>query len=89
MQTRYYHPMLRKEKEDFACNSFQIMKQPGPGYGLLPERDIEMVPWAEVAVRLIVLWTVKIRGTTTQEVFTLTIICTASNLVDLLQIDNK
>ena len=58
MQTRYYHPMLRKEIDDFACNACQKMKKPGPGYGLLPERVVEIVPWAEVAVNLIGLWTV-------------------------------
>ena len=48
-----------------------------------------MVPWDEVAVDLIGQWTVKIIGKTTQEVFALTIIDTASNLVELVQIDNK
>ena len=37
IQTRYYHPMLRKEIDDFACDACQKMKQPGLGYGLLPE----------------------------------------------------
>ena len=44
------------------------------------------MPWAEVAVDLIGPWNVKIRGTTTREVFALTIIDTTSNLVELLQI---
>ena len=89
IQTRYYHPMLRKEIDDFACNACQKMKRPGPGYGLLPEQDVGTVPWAEVAVDLIGPWNVKIRGKTTQEVFALTIIDTASNLVELVQIENK
>ena len=65
------------------------MKRSGPGYGLLPEQDVGIVPWAEVTVDLIGLWTVKIRGKTTQEVFALTIKDTASNLVELVQIENK
>ena len=89
IQTRYYHPMLRKEIDDFACNACQKMKQPGPWYGLLPEQDVWIVPWAEVAVDLKGPWTVKIRGKTTQEVFALTIIDTASNLVELVQIKSK
>ena len=56
---------------------------------MLPEQDIATVPWAEVAVDLIGPWTVKIRGKTTQEVFVLTIIDTALNLVELVQIENK
>ena len=86
IQTRYYHPMLRKEIDDFACDACQKMKRPGPGYGLLPEQDVGIVPWAEVAVDLIGPWNLKIRGKTTQEVFELTIIDTASNLVELVQI---
>jgi len=81
--------MLRKEIYDFACNACQKMKRPGPGYGLLPERDIGIVPWAEVAVDLIGPWTMKIRGKTTREVFALTIIDTALNLVELVQIKSK
>ena len=62
IQTRYYHPMLRKEIDDFACNACQNMKWSGTGFGLLPEWDVGIVPWAEVAVDLIGPWTVKIRG---------------------------
>ena len=65
IQTRYYHPMLRKEIDDFACNACQKMKRSGPGYGLLPEQEVGTVPWAEVAVDLIGPWTVKNRGKTT------------------------
>ena len=53
IQTRYYHPMLRKEIDDFACNACQKMKLPGLGYGPLPEQDVGIVPWAEVAADLI------------------------------------
>ena len=34
IQTRYYHPILRKEIDDFACDDCQKMKQTGPVYGL-------------------------------------------------------
>ena len=80
---------VRKEIDDFACNACQKIKQPGPSYGLLPEQDIGTVTWAEVAVDLIGPLTVRIRGKKTQEVFALTIIDTDSNLVELVQIDNK
>ena len=65
MQKRYYHPNLREDIDDFSFNVCQRMKRPGPGYGLLPEQDIGMVPWEEFAVDLIGLQTVNIRGTTT------------------------
>ena len=65
IQTRYYHPILRKEIDDFACNACHKMKRPGQGYGLLPEQHVGIVPCAEVAVDLIGLWTMKIRGKTT------------------------
>ena len=65
IQTRYYHPMLIKEIDDFACDACQKMKRPEPGYGLLLEQHFGIVPWSEVAVDLIGLWTVKIRGKTT------------------------
>ena len=81
--------MLRKEIDDFSCDACQKMKQPGPGYGLLSEQDIGIVPQAEVTVDLIGPWTVKIRGKTTREVFAITIIDTASNMVELVQIDIK
>ena len=89
IQTRYYHHMLRKEINDFACTACQKMKQTGPGYVLLPEQEVGIVPWAEVAVDLIGPWTVKIRVKTTQEVFALTIIDTTSNVVELVQIESK
>ena len=89
IQTRYYHPMLRKDIYDFSCDACQKMKLPGPGYGLLPERYIGIIPWDENAVDLIGLWTVKIRVKTTGEVFALTIIDTASNLVSWYRLIEK
>ena len=65
IQTRYYHPRLRKEIDDFACDACQKMKRSGSGYGLLPEQDVGTVPWAEVTVDLIGPWTMKIRGKAT------------------------
>ena len=89
LQARYYHPLLRKIIDDFACDACQRNKRPGPGYGLLPERDVEQVPWSEVACDLIGPWTMKLPRKETREVFALTIIDTASNLVELVKIENK
>ena len=46
IQTRYYHPMLRKEIDDFACDVCQKIELPEPSYGLSPEQDVGMVPYA-------------------------------------------
>ena len=61
---------------------------PGRGYGLLPEREIKVAPWEEVAVDLIGPCPIKVNG---QEVSfnALTCIDTASNLVELVRVDNK
>ena len=89
MQARYYHPLLRRTIDDFACDACQRNKRPGPGHGLLPERDVEQVPWSEVAADLIGPWTIKLPNKETRQVFALAIIDTASNLVELVKIDNK
>ena len=41
IQKRHYHPLLKKEIDEFACNACQKIKQPGPNYGLLPEQDVK------------------------------------------------
>ena len=61
---------------------------PGRGFGLLPERELRIAPWEEVAIDLIGPWKVKVRGKQV-EFNALTCIDTASNLVELIRIDNK
>ena len=63
-------------------------KLSGHGYGLLPEREVRAAPWEEVAIDLIGPWTVKVNGCKV-EFNALTCIDTASNLVELVHIDNK
>ena len=76
--------MLSKEK----CKQCQRHKLPGKGYGLLPERELSIAPWEEVAIDLIGPWHLKVNGKEI-EFRALTCIDTASNLVELIRIDNK
>jgi hypothetical protein len=60
----------------------------GKGYGLLPEREVRVAPWEEVAIDLIGPWKVKV-GSKVCEFNALMCIDTASNLIELVRIDNK
>ena len=85
---RFYNSRLRHTIDSFKCDHCQKNKLPGKGYGLLPERDVVSRPWHEIAVDLIGPWKVKIRN----KVVTfnaLTAIDTASNLVEIIRVDNK
>jgi hypothetical protein len=55
---------------------------------LLPEWEVRVAPWDEVAIDLIGPWKVKV-GSKLCEFNALTCIDTASNLVELVRIDNK
>ena len=85
---RYFHPQLRRHIDKFKCEHCQRYKLPGKGYGLLPERQVRIAPWEEVAIDLIGPWKVTVHGKAC-EFSALTCIDTASNLVELVRIDNK
>jgi hypothetical protein len=70
------------------CKDCQKYKLTGRGYGLLPKREVRIAPWEEVAIDLIGPWKVKVNGQQV-EFNALTCIDTASNLVELILIDNK
>jgi hypothetical protein len=84
----YYHLPLRWHIEQLKCQDCPRYKIPGRGYGLLPKRELCLAPWEEVAIDLIGPWEVKVSGRTL-EFNALTCIDTASNLVELIRIDNK
>ena len=58
------------------------------GYGLLPKQEMRTAPWEEVMINLIGPWTVKVNKRKV-EFNALTCIDMASNLVELIRIDNK
>ena len=88
LQERYYHPKMRYTIDRFKCSHCQMHKLSGHGYELLPEHEVHVAPWEEVVIDLIGPWTVKVNGRKV-EFNALTCIDTASNLLELVRIDNK
>ena len=88
LQQRYYHSRLRGHIDKFHCKHCQKYKLSGKGYGLLPEREVRIAPWEEVAIDLIGPWKVQVNGKPC-EFSALTCIDTATNLVELVRIDTK
>ena len=87
MQTRYYHPDMRRMINNLRCEVCSKNKLSGPGYGLLPEREVRGQPFEEIAVNLIGPWTVRVNGRN-YTFYALTIIDTVRNLVELIRLDN-
>eukprot|EP00804_Cyclotella_cryptica_P015823 CCRYP_006328-RE/>CCRYP_006328-RE protein AED:0.09 eAED:0.09 QI:0/-1/0/1/-1/1/1/0/883 len=88
LSQRYHHPKVRYHVDRLKCRDCQKYKLAGRGYGLLPKREVRIAPWEEVAIDLIGPWKVKVNGRQV-EVNALTCIDTASNLVELIWIENK
>ena len=88
LRQRYYNRKLRYWVDRFKCKACQEHKLPGRGYGLLPQRELRIVPWEEVAVDLIGPWPMKVNGREL-EFSALTCIDTVTNLVELIRVDNK
>jgi hypothetical protein len=50
LQQRYHHSKLQYTIDKFKCEHCQRHKLSGKGYGLLPEREMQIAPWEEVAI---------------------------------------
>ncbi len=88
LQAQYHHPHLWIIIKQFACNKCQCSKPSCPSHGLLPDWDIAVDPWEEVAVDLIGSWPASTpQGTV--EFFALTCIDNATNLVEIARIFKK
>ena len=72
----------------FSCDYCQRNKLEGRGYGLLPEREVQSIPFEECAVDLIGPWIFQIPNNP-HEFSALTVIDTVTNLVELARIDDK
>ena len=88
IQTRYYHPNLRSHIDNFVCKKCQIHKLSGKDFRLLPERDVNILPWQEVTVDLIGPWAVQLHDKW-YEFNALRSIDTVTNLVELIRVDRK
>jgi transposase InsO family protein len=88
LNQRYYHPEMRKFIDRYACDACQRYKLSGPGYGLLPERNVRETPWDDVAVDMIGPWNVPI-GDRIVQFKALTIIDPVTNLTELVRVSNK
>jgi hypothetical protein len=85
---RYHNRDLRRYIGNFNCDYCQRNKLDGKGYGLLPEREVQSIPFEECAVDLIGPWVVQVRGNT-YEFDMLTVIDTVTNLVELIRVDKN
>jgi hypothetical protein len=58
----YYHPKLCRHIGKLKCKDCQKHKLAARGYGLLPEQEVRISPWEEVAINLIGPRRVKVNG---------------------------
>jgi hypothetical protein len=88
LNQHYYHPRLRYHIDKLKCEDCQKHKKASRGYGLQPKQEVRIAPWEEVAINLTGPWIVKVKGQQV-EFNALTYIDTASNLVELICVDNE
>jgi len=86
---RFVSPRLYTLCRQYICpHNCSQWKQQGQGYGYLPPRNAQVIPWDEVAVDLVGPWKIEIQGR--EFVFNaLTCIDPVTNLVELIRINNK
>jgi hypothetical protein len=84
----YYHPRLHYHIDKLKWKDCQKYKLAGRGYGLLPEQEVWIAPWEEVAINLIGPWKVKVNCQQV-EFNALACIDTALNFVNMICVDNK
>jgi len=81
---------LRNNVEDTAsrCDTCQRLKLVGRGHGGVAPREAALLPWREVAVDLIGLWTSQV-GDQKHKFVALTMIDMVTDPVEVVRIDNK
>jgi hypothetical protein len=85
---RYHNGDLRRYFDNFNCDYCQRTKLDGKEYGLLPECEVQSIPFKECTVDLIGPWVVQVYDNL-YEFDALTVINTVLNLVELIRIDKK
>lgn len=88
IRTLFYHPQLKQQIERFKCPQCQRLKLQGRSHGHLPEREAILMPFEEVHVDLVGPWRVEVNDNS-YEIMALTCIEPVTNLVELIQIQNK
>jgi hypothetical protein len=88
LNQHYHDPKLGYHIDKLKCKDCQKYKLASRGYGLLPNQELRVAPWEEVAINLIGSRKVKVNGKQV-EFNALTCIDTALNLVELIHIDNE
>jgi hypothetical protein len=88
IRQQYYNQDIRKHIDRFNCDYCQRNKLEGRGYGLLPEQEVQSIPFEECTVDLIGPWVVQVCGNPC-EFSALTVIDTVTNLVELARNDDK
>ncbi|MGH7954720.1 MAG: integrase zinc binding domain-containing protein [Gloeomargaritales cyanobacterium] len=88
VSSHFYFPGISTFIEEYCrtCRPCQENKSTR-GYGHLPAKDAESVPWTEICVDLIGPWPINIHGRQVK-FHALTCIDPATNFVELLRIDN-
>lgn len=90
IRSRYHHPKLKQQVVETvgSCQTCRKWKLTGPGFGLLPAKDVVAVPWQEAHVDLIGPWKVKINDIDV-EFLALTVIDPVTNITELIRVENK
>ncbi len=87
IMARYHHPQLRQAINQFTCQICQQHKSQSIGYGYLPEPEIRLLPWTEVAVDMIGPWTFHI-GNNAYRFRALSCIDPCTGLTELIRADS-
>lgn len=86
IRAHFQVPGLKKLCTEFQCDDCQKNKVIGPGFGKLPPRHAQLLPWNEVAVDLIGPWTIVINGNEIK-FHALTCIDPVTNLVEIQRLE--
>ncbi|KAG7372944.1 reverse transcriptase RNA-dependent DNA polymerase [Nitzschia inconspicua] len=91
LSTHFYFKGLKQRVEEYVstCDSCQRNKNPGRGVGELPPRQATELPFEQVAVDSIGPWEITIQGIGVTKFKALTIIDTATLLVEAGRVENS
>jgi hypothetical protein len=88
IRQRYHNHDLRRYIDNFNCDYCQRNKLDGKGYGLLPECEVQSIPFTECAMDLIGPLVVQVCSNP-YGFDALSFIDTVTDLVELIRVDKK